>query len=54
MHSQPYLLSPTPNTPFPPAEHALHEPNGLLAIGGDLTPQRLLAAYRNGIFPWFT
>lgn len=55
MHSQPYLLSPAPNnTPFPPAEHALREPNGLLAIGGDLTPQRLLAAYRSGIFPWFT
>lgn len=38
---------------FPPAEQALAEPNGLLAIGGDLTPGRLLAAYRQGIFPWF-
>jgi leucyl/phenylalanyl-tRNA--protein transferase len=34
-------------------EYALHEPNGLLAAGGDLTPERLLCAYRNGIFPWF-
>lgn len=38
---------------FPPLEHALSEPNGLLAAGGDLSPQRLLAAYRKGIFPWF-
>lgn len=29
------------------------EPNGLLAVGGDLTPQRILAAYRRGIFPWY-
>ena len=34
-------------------ENALTEPNGLLAVGGDLSPQRLLAAYRKGIFPWF-
>jgi leucyl/phenylalanyl-tRNA--protein transferase len=33
---------------------ALREPNGLLAAGGDLQPQRLLAAYRQGIFPWFS
>lgn len=38
---------------FPPVENALAEPNGLLAIGGDLSPQRLLEAYRKGIFPWF-
>ncbi len=38
---------------FPPAEQALTEPNGLLAVGGDLKPQRLLNAYYNGIFPWF-
>lgn len=38
---------------FPPVENALTEPNGLLAIGGDLSPQRLLEAYCNGIFPWF-
>lgn len=38
---------------FPPLENALAEPNGLLAIGGDLSPQRLLEAYSKGIFPWF-
>ena len=41
------------NTPFPPLEQALHQPNGLLAAGGSLTPERLLDAYRHGIFPWF-
>lgn len=39
---------------FPPAEVALVEPNGLLAFGGDLSPQRLLLAYSSGIFPWFS
>ena len=38
---------------FPPVETALSEPNGLLAMGGDLSPTRLLDAYRHGIFPWF-
>ena len=38
---------------FPPIEAALDEPNGLLAAGGDLSPGRILAAYRRGIFPWF-
>jgi leucyl/phenylalanyl-tRNA--protein transferase len=38
---------------FPPASEALTEPNGLLAAGGDLTPERLLAAYKQGIFPWY-
>jgi leucyl/phenylalanyl-tRNA---protein transferase len=38
---------------FPPLQQALLEPNGLLAAGGDLTPARVLAAYRRGIFPWF-
>lgn len=38
---------------FPPAQQALTDPNGLLAFGGDLSPQRLLAAYARGIFPWF-
>lgn len=41
------------DTPFPPLQAALQHPNGLLAIGGDLTPPRLLGAYRQGIFPWF-
>ena len=38
---------------FPDPRNALAEPNGLLAFGGDLSPSRLLAAYRLGIFPWF-
>ncbi len=38
---------------FPPLETALSEPNGLLAAGGDLRPERLLAAYRHGCFPWY-
>lgn len=38
---------------FPPVEGALDQPNGLLAFGGDLRPDRLLAAYRRGIFPWY-
>lgn len=42
------------DTPFPPVAQALKEPNGLLAGGGDLSPQRLLAAYRRGIFPWYS
>jgi leucyl/phenylalanyl-tRNA--protein transferase len=39
---------------FPPVERALKDPNGLLAVGGDLSPERLLAAYRAGIFPWYS
>ena len=39
---------------FPPLNKALREPNGLLALGGDLSPERLLAAYRQGIFPWYS
>ncbi len=38
---------------FPDVELACIEPNGLLAFGGDLSPERLLCAYRKGIFPWF-
>jgi leucyl/phenylalanyl-tRNA---protein transferase len=39
---------------FPPLDQALEEPDGLLAAGGDLSPGRLLAAYRRGIFPWYS
>ncbi|AUU90154.1 leucyl/phenylalanyl-tRNA--protein transferase [Phytobacter diazotrophicus] len=39
---------------FPSPEAALREPNGLLALGGDLSPARLLMAYQRGIFPWFS
>lgn len=38
---------------FPHPNQALKDPNGLLAIGGDLSPERLLLAYSMGIFPWF-
>ena len=40
--------------PFPPAEHALAYPPGLLAAGSDLAPQTLLASYRQGVFPWYS
>jgi leucyl/phenylalanyl-tRNA--protein transferase len=40
--------------PFPPVESALKEPNGLLCAGADLSVPRLLAAYRSGIFPWYS
>ncbi len=39
--------------PFPPVEHALRTPNGLLAAGGELSVDRILEAYSHGIFPWF-
>ncbi|MGL5359261.1 MAG: leucyl/phenylalanyl-tRNA--protein transferase [Shewanella sp.] len=42
-----------PSATFPSPERALTDPNGLLAVGGDLRPERLLSAYYNGIFPWF-
>ncbi len=41
-------------TPFPPVGRALAEPNGLLAAGADLSPARLIDAYRHGIFPWYS
>jgi leucyl/phenylalanyl-tRNA--protein transferase len=42
-----------PEQPFPAVHRALREPNGLLAAGGDLSVERLVAAYRQGIFPWY-
>jgi leucyl/phenylalanyl-tRNA--protein transferase len=39
---------------FPPVETALEDPNGLLCAGGDLSPRRLIEAYRGGIFPWYS
>lgn len=39
---------------FPDPSHAERDPDGLLAVGGDLSPQRLLNAYRQGIFPWYS
>lgn len=40
-------------TDFPNIKEALRDPDGLLAIGGDLSEERLLSAYQRGIFPWF-
>ncbi|MFA7350784.1 MAG: leucyl/phenylalanyl-tRNA--protein transferase [Methylotenera sp.] len=42
------------NCQFPPLSAALTEPNGLIAVGGDLSVSRLLNAYQHGIFPWFS
>ena len=47
----PVLLG--PDTPFPPLKQALQSPEGLLAIGGNLTVERLRDAYSHGIFPWY-
>ena len=43
-----------PGDPFPPAETALVDPNGLLCAGLELTPELVLAAYERGIFPWYS
>lgn len=48
------VLGSAPDSPFPPVGHALRDPDGLLAVGGDLHPERLLGAYRQGIFPWYS
>ncbi|MEJ1298850.1 MAG: leucyl/phenylalanyl-tRNA--protein transferase [Candidatus Sedimenticola sp. (ex Thyasira tokunagai)] len=49
------LLNPDdPYAPFPPVSQAEIEPDGLLAVGGDLSPERLLNAYQHGIFPWYS
>lgn len=52
--TRPLLLGPDPASPFPPAELALDEPDGLVCIGGDLSPVRLVNAYSAGLFPWFS
>ena len=54
MSRLPFLLAPEPDAPFPSPRLALREPDGLLAVGGDLSPTRLLSAYRQGIFPWYS
>ena len=48
-----WLAEDDPPGAFPPVADALREPDGLLAAGGDLGSERLLAAYRRGIFPWY-
>lgn len=47
------ILEENSQAEFPPVERAFREPDGLLCAGGDLSPSRLLNAYRHGIFPWF-
>jgi leucyl/phenylalanyl-tRNA---protein transferase len=54
MRQRPTVLPSDPHAPFPPVESAMRDPDGLLAIGGDLSLPRLLNAYRHGIFPWFS
>ena len=48
-----FLLS-SIGTPFPQVELALEEPNGLIAVGGELSSERLIDAYSKGIFPWYS
>ncbi|MGH6622567.1 MAG: leucyl/phenylalanyl-tRNA--protein transferase, partial [Burkholderiaceae bacterium] len=43
-----------PGQAFPPVERALQAPNGLLAASGELDTDRLVAAYSQGIFPWYS
>ncbi|MFK5913172.1 MAG: leucyl/phenylalanyl-tRNA--protein transferase [Woeseiaceae bacterium] len=50
----PYLLDEHQKQLFPDVELALTEPDGLLAVGGDLTIERLVSAYQQGIFPWYS
>lgn len=49
-----YLDDTPPSQPFPSLKNALRDPNGLLAIGGCLSSARLINAYQQGIFPWFS
>ncbi|MFV2058102.1 MAG: leucyl/phenylalanyl-tRNA--protein transferase [Thiohalomonadales bacterium] len=48
-----WIIANDPDTHFPDSELALKEPDGLLAVGGDLSPERLESAYKSGIFPWY-
>jgi leucyl/phenylalanyl-tRNA--protein transferase len=49
-----WLQRTDPPSALPPTSRALTEPNGLLAVGGALTPEWLIHAYRHGAFPWFS
>lgn len=50
----PYLLDDIHKSIFPDVKLALTEPDGLLAVGGDLSVERLVSAYQQGIFPWYS
>jgi len=55
IRQHPYRIDPyDPVQAFPDVSLALQEPDGLLAVGGDLGSARILAAYRHGIFPWYS
>ncbi|MCW8930799.1 MAG: leucyl/phenylalanyl-tRNA--protein transferase [Gammaproteobacteria bacterium] len=55
MNQYPIWLDPDDsNYIFPNPDNALTEPDGLLAVGGDLSPKRIISAYLNGIFPWYS
>ncbi len=54
LNTAPYWLDIDEPTHFPNVELALTEPDGLLAVGGDLCIERLCAAYQHGIFPWYS
>ena len=55
IQQSPYWIDPAdPDLTFPDVSLALREPDGLLAVGGDLTSERVLNAYRHGIFPWYS
>jgi leucyl/phenylalanyl-tRNA--protein transferase len=49
-----WLQRTDPPTALPPTSRALIEPNGLLAVGGALTPEWLIHSYRHGVFPWYS
>lgn len=53
MPSLVWIQEDAPADSFPPVANALEQPNGLLCAGGDLSPERLLQAYQQGIFPWY-
>lgn len=53
LHNLTWIDPHDPSVEFPPASDALKDPDGLIAAGGDLSPQRLLSAYQQGIFPWY-
>ncbi len=55
IRQSPYWIEPgDPDLTFPDVNLALREPDGLLAVGGDLTSERILSAYKLGIFPWYS
>lgn len=54
MNDTPFYLAENFSGPFPDARLALTEPDGLLAVGGNLKPETILQAYSQGIFPWYS